>query len=258
MYSKEELLHGITPRVIGSKLFVFDSIDSTNTCAKTLSEAGIEEGTVVFAEHQTAGRGRNGRTWLSEPQCNLLFSVVVRPQLPKEQTAFLTFYSAVSIAQAVEAVIGRSVECKWPNDLLLNGKKFCGILLESSFRQSTLDYSIIGIGMNVNQTAFEKEMKLRVTSLRLEEENEFDRKQLFQKILLSLDLSYSDVQSGNFQTIMKEWNSRCRMFGKPVTVEREHDRLSGTAIGLSADGGLMIKTPDGMSTVYAGDVSILE
>ena len=258
MYSKEELLQDITPRLIGGKLFVFESIDSTNTCGKTLAEAGIGEGTVVFADHQTAGKGRNGRTWLSEPGSNLLFSVVVRPELPKDQTSFLTFYSAVSIARAVELVIGHAVECKWPNDFLLNSRKFCGILLESSFGRSKLDYSVIGVGVNVNQQAFNGEMRHPVTSLSLEEKTRFDIKQLFQKIVLSLDELYVDVQSRNFQTIMKEWNSRCSMFGKPVTVERAHDRLSGTAIGLSADGGLMIETPEGTSTVYAGDVSILQ
>ena len=257
MYSKEELLQGLTSKIIGRKLFVFDSIDSTNTCGKTLAEAGIEEGTVVFAEHQTAGRGRNGRMWVSESQNNLLFSVVVRPQLPKEQVAFLTFYSAVSIAQAVESIVGCSVECKWPNDLLLNGRKFCGILLESSFQQSTPDYSIIGIGMNVNQKSFDEGMRNRATSLSLEQNAEFDRKQVFQRILVYMDRLYGDVQSGNFQNIMKEWNSRCKMFGKSVTVERSHDRLSGTAMGLSPDGGLMIETPEGTSTVYAGDASIL-
>ncbi|MBI3006344.1 MAG: biotin--[acetyl-CoA-carboxylase] ligase [Ignavibacteriales bacterium] len=256
MYSKEELLRGLNTRVIGSKLFVFESIDSTNICAKTLAEAGIEDGAVVFAENQTEGRGRNGRSWLSEPGNNLLFSVVLRPELPKEKTVFLTFYSAVAVAHAVESLIGTSVECKWPNDLLLNSKKFCGILLESSFQQSSPVYSVVGIGINVNQRTFDMEMGNRVTSLSLEHERDFDRKHVFQRVLEHLDRLYGEVRAGDFKNIMKTWNAKCTMFGKPVTVSSAHDRFSGKALGLSSDGGLMIETSGGTSIVYAGDVSI--
>ncbi|MBI4429668.1 MAG: biotin--[acetyl-CoA-carboxylase] ligase [Ignavibacteriales bacterium] len=258
MYSKEELLQGLSSRTVGKKLFVFDSIDSTNICAKTLAEAGIEDGAVVFAEHQTAGRGRNGRTWLSEPASNLLFSVVFRAPLPKEQTVFLTFYSAVAVTQAVESMIGKSVECKWPNDLLLSGKKFCGILLESSFQQAFPAYSVIGIGVNVNQKTFDDEVGKRVTSLSVELGEDLDRRELFQAIIAHLDRLSGDVRAGNFKGIMKTWNSRCAMFGKPVTVTSPHATFSGKAIGLSADGGLMIETQEGTSTVYAGDVSVLQ
>ncbi len=122
MLSKKEILKGLKTRVVGKKLFVFESIDSTNACAKTLAETGTPEGTVVVADHQTAGRGRLGRTWNSEPGRNLLFSVVLRPTLPKESSGFLTFYSAVFIARALERVTGRPVECKWPNDILINAK----------------------------------------------------------------------------------------------------------------------------------------
>jgi len=256
MYSKEELLKGVSTRVIGNKLFVFDSIDSTNTCAKTLADAGMEDGAVVFAEHQTAGKGRNGRAWISEPGKNLLFSVILRPKLPKEQAVFLTFYSAVSVAQAVESVVGKPIECKWPNDVLLNGKKFCGILLETSFQETSLAYSVVGIGINLNQREFGAEMSNRVTSLSLEQGEGFDRKQMFQRIVLQLDRFYTDVLAGDFKEIMKTWNSKCTMFGRPVTVERAHDRLSGKAVGLSSDGGLMIETSSGTSTVYAGDVTV--
>lgn len=256
-FTKENLHQGLETRVIGAKLFVFESIDSTNTCAKTLAEAGVESGTVVLADHQTAGRGRNGRSWLSEPGANLLFSVVLRPQLTREQAFILTFYSSVAIARAVESVTGEQIECKWPNDLLLHGKKFCGILLENSFRQQAITHSIIGIGLNVNQIEFHGDLGSRATSLRKELSQWFDRRKLLQSILTSMEALFIEIDSGAFEEILQDWKSRCFMFGKPITVARPHDQVSGTAVGLSEDGGLIIETNQGKSVVYAGDVSIL-
>ncbi|MBF8248014.1 MAG: biotin-(acetyl-CoA carboxylase) ligase [Bacteroidetes bacterium] len=257
MFTKEELARGLDSRIIGTKFFVFDSVDSTNACAKTLADAGIEEGAVVLTDFQTAGRGRNGRSWNSETGQNLLFSVVLRPEFPKEQATFLTFYSAISIVRALEPELKVRIECKWPNDLLLNGKKFCGILLENSFQQDKLTYSVVGIGLNVNQKEFGEDLKERATSLRFERKKNFDRKRLFQKILSEMDRLYESVQAGDFRAVMEDWNKHCTMFGKTVKVVKPHETLSGTAVGLSPEGGLVVETSTGTSTVYAGDVSIL-
>ena len=129
MYSKEELQQGLNTQVVGSKIFVFETIDSTNACARTLGDAGTQEGAVVVTNFQTSGRGRLGRTWLAEPDANLLFSVLLRPRISVDVSGQLTLYASVAIARAIEQCVGAPVECKWPNDLLLNGKKFCGILL---------------------------------------------------------------------------------------------------------------------------------
>lgn len=257
MFTKEELSGGLQTRIIGTKLFLFDSLDSTNACARTLADAGIEEGAVVYADFQTAGRGRNGRTWNSEPGRNLLFSVVLRPEFARDQATFLTFYSAISIVRALEPILNAPMECKWPNDVLLNGKKFCGILIENSFKQEKLAYSVVGIGLNVNQKEFRDDLKERATSLWVEQKKEFDRKQLFQKVLTAMDRLYNPVRSGDFRAVMEDWNAHCTMFGKPVRVVKSHETLSGTAVGLSPEGGLVVETSKGKSTVYAGDVSIL-
>jgi BirA family biotin operon repressor/biotin-[acetyl-CoA-carboxylase] ligase len=257
MFTKEELTRGLDSRVIGSKFFLFDSVDSTNACAKTLADAGIEEGAVVLTDFQTAGRGRNGRSWNSEAGQNLLFSVVLRPEFPRDQATFLTFYSAISIVRALEPELKTPLECKWPNDVLLNGKKFCGILLENSFQQDKLAYSVIGIGLNVNQKEFGEDLRDRATSLFFEQKKEFDRKRLFQKILLEMDKLYASVRAGDFHAVMEDWSKHCTMFGKTVKVIKSDETLSGTAVGLSPEGGLVVETSTGTSTVYAGDVSIL-
>ena len=258
MLSKAEIQRNLKTHIIGRKMFVFESLDSTNSCAKTLAETGTPAGTVVVADHQTAGRGRMGRSWVSEPGLNLLFSIVLRPSFPKESSGLLTFYSAVFIARALEKATGHSIECKWPNDILINGKKCCGILLENSFLLNRLDFSIIGIGVNVNQPAFEDSLAASATSLFIEFGRAFDRRTLLQTILREADVSFPLVMKNEPNKIMKEWNARCSMFGKPVTIANKEQLISGTALRLDPEGGLVIETPVGQSTYYAGDVTVIQ
>ncbi|MCI0708513.1 MAG: biotin--[acetyl-CoA-carboxylase] ligase [Ignavibacteriae bacterium] len=257
MYSKEELLEGLKTTVVGRKLFLFDSIDSTNACAKTLAEADMEEGAVVFADFQTEGRGRLGRSWLSEPGNNLLFSCIFRPSLSKERAGLMTFFAAVSAAKAIETMTHQIVECKWPNDLLLGGKKCCGILLENSFTQDGMTHSVVGIGVNVNQEKFEQSLQTKATSLKQVARKKIDRKELFQAMLYELETQYGNVVKGNFDFILNEWNRRCTMFGKTANVVREGGTITGKALELSPDGGLVLETATGTEIVYAGDVTVL-
>ena len=256
MLSKEELQQGLSTRIVGRKLFVFESIDSTNACAKTLADAGTEEGGVVVADFQTAGQGRLGRSWQSEPGANLLFSCILRPTLPQEQAGLLTFYASVAAARALEAVTGKAIECKWPNDVLLNGKKCCGILLENSFIGGMLSFSILGIGVNINQHHFPAELEKRATSLRRVLGMEFNRKHILHAILGELDALLPDVKQGAFEHILSEWNTRCRMFGKSITITNHDSTFSGTALRLHTDGGLVVDTAEGRRIVYAGDVTV--
>ena len=255
--SKQSVLKGLRTKVVGKKLFVFESIDSTNACAKTLAETGTPEGTVIVADFQTSGRGRLGRTWKSEPGANLLFSLVLRPPLKKEAAGILTFFSAVFIARALESIAGIPFECKWPNDVLLNGKKCCGILLENSFFQDTFAYSVVGIGINVNQASFEKDLAGKATSLFKELGHTFDRTSLLQELLRQADKLMPSLERGNIPEIMDQWNARCSMFGKPVVVAHGNEQIAGTALRLNGDGGLVVETASGQSTFYAGDVTVV-
>jgi BirA family transcriptional regulator, biotin operon repressor / biotin---[acetyl-CoA-carboxylase] ligase len=257
MYSKEDLSHGLNTSVVGSKFFVFDTIDSTNACARTLGDAGTSEGAVVVSEFQTNGRGRLGRSWIANPGENILFSVLLRPRISIAHAGLLTLFASVAIARAVERHIGKPIECKWPNDLLLNGRKLCGILLENLFQQSEVSYAIIGAGINVNQRAFPNEIAPRGTSLAIETGRSFDRVELLQAVLVELDTLYPPVRQSDFDFIVAEWIGRCTMFGKPVTVQEQDHTVSGIARRLNHDAGLVIETGTGLKTVYAGDVSVL-
>jgi BirA family biotin operon repressor/biotin-[acetyl-CoA-carboxylase] ligase len=257
MYSKDELSQGLTTEIVGKKIFVFDSIDSTNACARALGDAGTAEGTVVIADFQTNGRGRLGRSWQAEPNSSLLFSVLLRPPISIETSGLLTLYASVAIARATERTIGQPVECKWPNDLLLGGKKFCGILLENSFQQGGLSYAVVGAGVNVSQQSVPPELSERATSLAIATGKMIDRKLLFHSILSEMDALYQQARKGDFAYITSEWTRRCSIFGKSVTVQ-QHDRIiSGTALRLNEDAGLVIRTQEGPETVYAGDVTLV-
>jgi BirA family biotin operon repressor/biotin-[acetyl-CoA-carboxylase] ligase len=256
MLSKEELQQGLSTHIVGRKLFVFASIDSTNACAKTLADAGTEEGAVVVADFQTAGQGRQGRSWQSEPGANLLFSCILRPQLPQEQAGLLTFYASVAVARALEAVAGTTIECKWPNDVLLNGKKCCGILLENSFVGGAISSSILGIGVNINQLHFPPDLEKRATSLRRELGMEFNRNHILQAILGELDALLPEVKQGAFERILSEWNARCTMFGKSITIANHDSTFVGTALRLHTDGGLVVDTAEGRRIVYSGDITV--
>ncbi len=255
--SKENLQQCLDTTLIGRKLFFFESIDSTNACAKTLAQAGTPDGTVVVTEFQTHGRGRHGRPWTASPGENLLFSVVLRPSISRASAGLLTFFAAVSVARGIEQVCEKPIECKWPNDLLFNGRKTCGILLENSLDNGNVDYAVVGVGINVNQSEFDGDLGRRATSLALELDRQVDRTRLFSSIMTSMESAYRDVRNAEFSALLDEWNARCTMFGRQVTVAQNEGRITGKAVGLNTDGGLILETPAGIRTIYAGDISLL-
>ncbi|MCX7984011.1 MAG: biotin--[acetyl-CoA-carboxylase] ligase [Bacteroidetes bacterium] len=256
MFTRETLLHNLHTHILGKKIFVFDTIDSTNTCAKVLAEINIENGTIVIAEYQTEGRGRLGRSWISDHGKNLLFSIVIKPPIHRSRVGFLPLYTAVSVAQALESYLNIHVECKWPNDILINNKKCCGILLESSFQTDILRYAILGIGINVNQDRFNEELFETATSLKRELNTSIDRVALFQHIVCYLDGNYILLENNDFATIVERWIKRAPMMGNEVTIIHGNEQTTGIAEGIDSQGGLIVRCQDGVKIFYAGDVSI--
>lgn len=252
------LKKGLHTKKFGQKIFSFETIDSTNNCARALAGCWAEEGTLVLAEQQTEGRGRLGRTWQASPNENLTFSLILRPELPAEALNLLPLYAAVAVAEAVEKVTGIAVECKWPNDLLVQNKKAAGILLEGSLKEDAVEYVVIGIGLNVNQMIFPSEIAGRATSLRLSSGREIDRAGLLRAILRSLEAHYLTIMKHGFHVILPLWLSRTRMINKNITVSQDGTTLSGIVTGLSPEGALILKTNGTEKTLYAGDVSIVD
>lgn len=258
MLSPEGLKEGLKTRRFARKIFSFDDIDSTNNCAKALAGCWAEEGTVVVAEYQSAGRGRLGRAWESNRNENLTLSIILRPSLQTAAVNLLPLYVAVAVASAVEAVTGLRVECKWPNDLLIGGRKFAGILLEGSVNQNELDYVIIGIGINVNQTAFPPAITNAATSLAREAGHPVDRAVLFREVMGALEGHYDSLIANGFSGILPLWTARATMINKPITVSQNGTTFSGIVKGVSRDGGLVLQTGNSEQTLFAGDVTILK
>jgi len=256
--TEEEIRRGLKTKIIGNRILIFDTLESTNSSAKILLEDGAREGTVIISEEQTRGRGRLGRTWLSERGKNLAFSVILKPPVSPENLGLLSLYAGLAVSKAVEESARIKPECKWPNDVLLEGKKISGILSEAVFREGELSGVIIGIGINVNQTVFPEEIKNSATSICLAAGKTFSRVVLLRGVLNRLDSLYDLIIERPLAQITLQWEGYCSMFGKEIRITDRHRIIDGIAVGLTANGELILDTKEERIRVTAGDVSILK
>jgi BirA family transcriptional regulator, biotin operon repressor / biotin---[acetyl-CoA-carboxylase] ligase len=255
--TESEIRQHLTTRIFGKKIFTFDSIDSTNTYAKSLALQNDSEGSLIIAEEQTAGKGRLNRSWQAEKGKSLTFSVIITPKIPPEHIGILSLYASLAVAEAIENILPLTPVCKWPNDVLLDGRKVCGILSEVVFKSETSYLVIIGIGINVNQSIFPTELQEIATSLFLTTGRSVDRAILLAKVLERLESWHEVIQNNQTDRILQHWKKYCTMFDKKVTIEQQEIKLQGIAAGLAEDGGLIINTSDKQIKVLAGDIKIL-
>src|SRR5208282_635817 len=207
-------------KVIGRDIRVFEQTTSTNDVIERLARDGVKEGAVVFAESQSKGRGRLGRKWVSPMRKGLWFSVLLRPALHPQEATQLTVASATALRRAIHTETGLSPEIKWPNDILIRGRKVAGILTELSAEPDRIRHIILGIGVDVNLDAAELPPELRrtATSLKIETGEIVPRADLAVAILLALDEDYGRIGSGRFAAVADEWESHCSTIGRSVTV----------------------------------------
>ena len=246
-------------KVVGRDIQVFERTTSTNDVVEKLARDGVREGAVVFAEAQTKGRGRLGRVWQSPTRRGLWFSVLLRPDLRPQETTQLTVISATALRRAIKSVAGLSAEIKWPNDVLLGGKKIAGILTEMSAEVDRVRHVIIGIGVDVNQDAneFAGEVRQTATSLKLAAGEEICRAGLAAEILRELDADYARVRAGKFPEIADEWEAACVTIGKNVTVHVGERTFRGRAEALDDDGALLVRTEHvHLERIIGGDVTL--
>jgi len=242
-------------KIIGRDIQVFEQTASTNDVVETLARDGVPEGIVVFAESQTKGRGRLGRRWMSPTRKGLWFSVLLRPNLHPQETTQLTVISATALRRAIKTIADLSVEIKWPNDILLAGKKAVGILAEMSAELDRVHHVILGIGVDVNQDEFPPELRPTATSLKIESGRQISRADLAVEILRELDLDYARVRAGKFAAIADEWEAACVTIGKNVTVHVGDRNFQGRAESLDDGGALLIRTEHGhLERIIGGDV----
>jgi len=246
-------------KVIGRDIQVFQQTTSTNDVIEKLARDGVKEGAVVFAESQTKGRGRLGRKWISPAKKGLWFSILLRPVLRPQELTQLTVASGTALRRGIQAYTGLRPEIKWPNDILVGGKKVAGILTELSGELDHVRYVILGIGVDVNQSANEFPLELRkiATSLKAELGKPISRAELAVELLRELDRDYTRIGSGNFAEVADEWEAHCTTIGQVVTIRIGDRQIRGRAESLGEDGALLLRTDHGhLERIIGGDVTL--
>ncbi|RMF48085.1 MAG: biotin--[acetyl-CoA-carboxylase] ligase [Deltaproteobacteria bacterium] len=242
---------------IGERVVCFDQTDSTNIQALRLVEEGAEEGTVLIADSQQAGKGRLGRAWVSPPGVNLYTSVILRPDIPPWQAPQLTFVAAVALVRAIEQVCGLSARVKWPNDVLVDGAKVAGVLSELLADMDRVRAVILGIGLNVNMTREQLPETLRypATSLALASGRaSWSRLRLACALYRQIDELYRVYLDRGFEPVRLAWEASCDLVGRQVQVASGDDLLAGRCAGIDLDGALLLSGGGATKRVLAGDV----
>jgi BirA family biotin operon repressor/biotin-[acetyl-CoA-carboxylase] ligase len=237
----------------------YDEIESTNVEAKTLAVAGAPEGTVVIAESQSAGRGRLGRRWTSPAGKGLLFSVILRPDVPMADAHLLTLVAAAAACEGIETQTKIPVQIKWPNDLFVNNKKVGGILMEVAGEQDEIDWVVAGIGINVNTEFTELPVALRRTavSLKMAGGAPIHRSELLANVLLALEKNYGEALKGGFDRPLRKFRERDYLLHRSISVQTREGAVVGEATGIDDRGALLVQLPHRhVRRFHSGDVTL--
>lgn len=255
--SSRAIRAGLENKLVGRKIVYLEQTTSTNDEARRLAEAGAPEGTVVVADYQSAGRGRQGRTWQAPFGSCLLLSVVFRPSVPPDQVQRLTMTAGLAVVDAIEERTGLHADLKWPNDIIIRGQKLGGILTEVGVTRSRVDFVVLGIGLNVNldPVLLSGELISPATSLSAEVGRDIPRLPLLRSLLERLEERYLHAGTGNL--LVDEWAQRLTTIGQRVAVTLPDGALQGVATGVDERGALLVRTPDErLVPILAGDVMV--
>jgi BirA family biotin operon repressor/biotin-[acetyl-CoA-carboxylase] ligase len=251
----QEMLRALEGLRLGHPACVHAEVGSTNDEARRLAEAGAAEGTLVTAETQTAGRGRAGRRWLTPPGAGLAFSVVLRPRLAPSQAGGLTMLAGLAVCEAIESATGLAASLKWPNDVLVGGKKAGGILVENELEGDQLAYAIVGIGLNVSQAPPAEQVLFPATALASEAGRPVERLRLLRACLERIEARYAQLAQP--EALHKAWAARLSWLGEPVMASTGAEEIAGVAEGVAPDGALIVRRADGTALrLLAGDVRL--
>ncbi|MBE0415966.1 MAG: biotin--[acetyl-CoA-carboxylase] ligase [Dehalococcoidia bacterium] len=252
--SPASLHRKLRTKFIGQNILYYPVTSSTMDMAKQVIRDGAEEGTIVIADRQTAGRGRLGRKWLSPPDSSILLSIILYPKL--DELLRLNMAACLAVAQSIEKATGLEPTIKWPNDVLIKGKKVSGILIESDFQGGSVSYAIVGIALNVNlDPSSIPEISETATSLKEVLGQEVSRLEILRCLLGEFEELYRALRRG--EPIDREWRRRLETLGKEVTVRCGEDVREGYAESVDEDGNLLLRCPDGsLVTIAAGDVTL--
>lgn len=256
--TEEELKSLMRTRWAGRNIVYYKETDSTNLRIKQLGDEGAPEGTLAVADSQSAGRGRRGRTWDSPAGSSIYMSVLLRPRILPDRAPMLTLVMACSVAEGIMDCEDVKVQIKWPNDIIINGRKLVGILTEMSTQIDYINHVTVGVGINVNMTEFPEEIRGTATSLRLETGHVVKRARLIAAIMERLEQNYGIfLQTEDMSGLMEKYSSLLVNQGKEVMVLGAKEEYKAYAVGINNTGELIVRREDGTEeAVYAGEVSV--
>lgn len=239
---------------LGRNFVYIEEIDSTNSFLLSTKDYD-ENGTVILTEFQTKGRGRKDREWISDKEQNLLFSLLLTKNLNQEKINILNLGASLAVAQSIENLFQLDVSLKWPNDVLISGKKVAGILLESTSKGDKFDRVVVGIGINVNQANFTGKFLIHPTSIRREFKKSVSRERLLSEVLNNFEAIYN-MWKVNPNKVLMDWKSRCKMLGEKIKIVEGDDIKYGTFDDVDENGYLLLKVNDEIEKIHFGDVSL--
>ena len=256
-----EIRSGLGTRIFGRGIIDYAAErDSTNNRAKELAAGGAAEGTVVLAEKQTGGRGRRGRSWFSPAGGGIYASLILKPLIPSSEAPKITLVAAVALCEALRAVCPGAYRVKWPNDVLVGGRKLAGILTELSTEPDAVDYVVVGLGLNVNIRPgdFPGDLRGKATSLMMETGEPHSRAAVLRTLLEHFERLYEHFREGDFAAVLRRWKVYADLQGRNVSVEQAQRRIVGKVHGIDRDGSLLLRDSRGvLQRIVSGDVTYL-
>lgn len=252
-----EIKWRLDTKILGKTVISYKKVDSTNDVAYELAEKGLAEGAVILAEEQAKGKGRHGRLWTSPPKGGIYMSCILRPEMVPNEIPKITLLAAVAVAKAIRESTGLSTMIKWPNDILVNDNKVCGILTEMKAEQDDIAFVVIGMGVNVNTSL--RSLPKGASSLKEElhygKKEELSRVELTKKMIRALEEEYLRLKAEGFKPIIDEWKQMSSMIGSRVKVVTQNRTFEGLAHDIDPDGAFVVRLEEGiLERVSSGDI----
>ncbi|HHT9110602.1 MAG TPA: biotin--[acetyl-CoA-carboxylase] ligase [Candidatus Brocadiaceae bacterium] len=254
----EEIKDGLKTKWLGQKIYFYEEVDSTNEVAKREAYKGTDDGSLFVTEQQSCGKGRLGRGWITFPGAGVWMSLLLKPDMLPNKISQITLIGGFVVCKAIRGYTGLDAYIKWPNDIVINGKKICGILTEMSTDTEKINYIIHGIGINVNIDFFPEEIAHIATSLYIEGGKNYSRKALLQEILCHFEAYYEQfLKYGSLENIISEYEQLCINIGKEIQAISGNHILYGKAVGITDSGELLIQKETGeVIKLNSGEVSL--
>ncbi|MCQ4021780.1 biotin--[acetyl-CoA-carboxylase] ligase [Ruminococcus sp. zg-924] len=254
---QQDINNKITTLFIGRPTVILDSVDSTNEEIKRRAKQGAKQGLTVVSDEQFSGKGRLGRVWKSPKGTSVYESILLRPELAPSQVPCITLAAGLAMCRTINSIADFNAKIKWPNDIIIGRKKLCGILTEMAIEDNTVSFAVVGMGININNRSFPEEISKKATSLYLEKEREFSRSDIIIRLAQSFEDIYNEFIMGGFESIKDEYISLCATIGRSVSAKRNDGEISGTAVDIAPDGGLIVETQNGEKKyISTGEVAV--